>query len=188
MEHFYENIYGWFSYEYLYQDAVSRAADGALFVEIGSFKGRSSAYMCVEIANSGKKIKFDCIDPMIVMSHYVESQQQHPEIWADYTAEDFHKKLESVKDYYTLHQMTSDEAVKLYEDGSIDFLMIDGDHDPVAVERDVRNWLPKMKKGGVIAGDDAYLPEIFQAAVRGVQGTDSTAVLANGIHFWIEVV
>jgi hypothetical protein len=64
MKHFYENINGWFSYDYLYTDAVNRAQDGALFVEIGSFKGRSSAFMAVEIINSGKKIKFDCIDEM----------------------------------------------------------------------------------------------------------------------------
>ena len=188
MEHFYQDIYGWFSYDYLYKDAVERAKDGALFVEIGSFKGRSTAYMCVEIANSGKKIKFDCIDPMVALSHYIESKQQHPEIWADYTAEDFHKRLAPVKDYYTLHQMTSDEAVKLYEDGSIGFLMIDGDHDPEAIKRDVMNFLPKMKVGGVITGDDAYAPEILQAARDGLAGTGQTAELANGIHFWIEIV
>jgi hypothetical protein len=34
MEHFYENIDGWFSYDYLYKDAVARAEDGAVFVEI----------------------------------------------------------------------------------------------------------------------------------------------------------
>ena len=34
----------------------------AHFVEIGSYKGRSSSYMAVEIVNSGKSITFDCVD------------------------------------------------------------------------------------------------------------------------------
>jgi len=188
MEHFYENIPGWFSYDYLYKDAVERAEDGALFVEIGSFKGRSTAYMCVEIANSGKKINFDCIDPMKLLGHYAVDAQNTPEAFIGYSVEDFHNRLESVKGIYNLQQMTSDEAYKLYEDKSIDFLMIDGDHDPVAVKRDIINFLPKMKSGGVIVGDDAFVPEIAQAARDVVAGTEMTAELIHGIHFWIEVV
>ena len=34
----------------------------AHFVEVGSYKGRSTSFMAVEIANSGKQIKFDCVD------------------------------------------------------------------------------------------------------------------------------
>jgi predicted O-methyltransferase YrrM len=188
MEHFYENIPGWFSYDYLYKDAVERAEDGALFVEIGSFKGRSTAYMCVEIANSGKKIQLDCIDPMKLLGHYAVDAQNTPEAFVGYSAEDFHNRLESVKDIYNLRQMTSDEAYMLYEDRSIDFLMIDGDHDPAAVKRDIINFLPKMKIGGVITGDDAFVPEIAQAARDVVAGTDMTAELIYGIHFWIEII
>jgi predicted O-methyltransferase YrrM len=187
MEHFYENIPGWFSYDYLYRDAVQRADDGALFVEIGSFKGRSSAFMCVEIVNSGKKIKFDCIDPMKLLGHYVVDAQNDPEAFIGYSAEEFHQRLEPVKEIYNLQQVTSEEAYKLYEDKSIDFLLIDGDHDPAAVKRDIINFLPKMKEGGVIAGDDAFVPEIAQAARDAVEETDMTAEIIYGIHFWIEI-
>jgi hypothetical protein len=65
MEHFYnENIFGenWFDYSELYKSQVNKAIDGSHFVEVGSWKGRSSAFMAVEIINSGKKIKFDCVD------------------------------------------------------------------------------------------------------------------------------
>ena len=97
MEHFYENIPGWFSYDYLYRDAVERAEDESLFVEIGSFKGRSTAFMCVEIANSGKNIKFDCIDPQQLFSHYADSAKEQPEVFEGYNSTDFHKRLEPVK-------------------------------------------------------------------------------------------
>ena len=31
-------------------------------MEVGSFLGKSAVFMAVEIINSGKRIKFDCID------------------------------------------------------------------------------------------------------------------------------
>lgn len=184
MEHFYQDIDGWFSYDYIYKDIVEQSNDNSLFVEIGSFKGRSTAFMATEIANSGKKIKFDCIDPMKLLSHYAKSAEEKPEVFEGYNEEDFHKRLETVKDYYNLKAMTSDEAVHLYEDGSIDFLLIDGDHEYEAVKKDILNWLPKMRPGGLIAGDDAYHPNIANA-VRDAAGHLNPVI--NGIHFFISI-
>lgn len=187
MEHFYENINGWFSYDYLYKDAVDRAEDGAVFVEIGSFKGRSTAYMAVEIVNSGKKITFDCIDPQELLSHYAESAKDQPEVFEGYNESDFHKRLEPVKGYYNLVKETSNTAVNKYSDGTIDFLMIDGDHTYEAVKNDIVNFLPKMKIGGVITGDDAFAEEVRQAAIDAVKDTGYQVEFIDGIHFWIEI-
>lgn len=188
MKHFYETIPGWFSYDYLYKDAVERATDGSVFVEIGSFKGRSTAYMAVEIINSGKKIQFDCIDPQELFSHYKTSAEEQPDIFEGYNALDFHKRLESVKGYYNLIQELSENAVNHYQDNSIDFLMIDGDHTYEAVKNDIVNFLPKMKIGGVITGDDAFDPEIRRAVSDALQNTELEAHIIDGIHFWIEIV
>lgn len=65
MEHIYqEPQFGppYFRYPGLYRDAVEKFPDGSHFVEVGSFLGKSTAFMSVEIYNSGKKIKFDAID------------------------------------------------------------------------------------------------------------------------------
>jgi predicted O-methyltransferase YrrM len=184
MEHFYQNIDGWFSYEYIYKDMVDQAEDGSLFVEIGSFKGRSTAFMAVEIANSGKNIRFDCIDPMKLTSHYIESARNNPAEFEGYGESNFHARLQPVKDYYNLIALPSDEAVELYEDGSIDFLLIDGDHSYEAVKRDIINWLPKMRSGGLIAGDDAYHEDI-QRALHDAAGHLDPVI--NGIHFFITI-
>lgn len=181
MEHFYQDIDGWFSYEYVYKDIVRQADDKSLFVEIGSYKGKSAAFMAVEIANSGKKIKFECIDPMELMGAYLNMPQNEKD---GYSAEEFHARLEPVKKYYKLHQMTSDEAVKLYKDGSIDFLLIDGDHSYEGVRKDITNYLPKMRSGGLIVGDDAYDPEI-QRALQDAAG--HLKPMNNGIHFFISI-
>jgi len=181
MEHFYQNIPGWFSYDYVYKDMVEQADDDSLFVEIGSYKGKSAAYMTVEIANSGKNIKFECIDPMELMGHYLAIPQEEKD---GYSAEDFHKRLESVKDYYHLNQMTSAKAVELYEDGSIDFLLIDGDHSYECVKEDITLFLPKMRSGGLIVGDDAYTADIQRALADAAGHLNPTN---NGMHFFISI-
>ena len=60
--HFYQSIEGFFSFKELYKEQVLKASDNAHFVEVGVYLGRSASYMAVEIANSGKDIKFDCVD------------------------------------------------------------------------------------------------------------------------------
>ena len=64
MEHFYDDIYGFSDADLfaLYKKIVSRFDSGSHFVEVGAFLGQSAVYMAVEIINSGKNIKFDCID------------------------------------------------------------------------------------------------------------------------------
>ena len=57
---------------------------------------------------------------------------------------------------YTLMRLISSEAAPLFEDDSIDFLHIDGNHSEVTSVNDVITWLPKVKSGGVICFDDAW--------------------------------
>ena len=65
MNHIYqEEQFGqnWFTYPRLYTEMVTKFPSGSKFVEVGSWKGKSSAYMAVEIANSRKDINFYCVD------------------------------------------------------------------------------------------------------------------------------
>lgn len=181
MEHFYQNIPGWFSYNYVYKDLVEQADDDSLFVEIGSYKGMSSAFMAVEIINSGKNIRFECIDPMQLD---VGSWSCNLDEQDGYSEKDFHARLESVKDHYKLHKMTSDDAVHQYEDGTIDFLMVDGDHSYEAVKKDILNFLPKMRSGGLIVLDDSYESGIQRAIAETVSNLDP---VNNGIHCFISI-
>ena len=41
-----------------------------------------------------------------------------------------------------------------FEDGTFDFIYIDADHSYEAVKKDLENWFPKLKSGGVFAGHD----------------------------------
>ena len=51
-------------------------------------------------------------------------------------------------------RMDSVEAAKRVEDGSLDFVFIDGDHSYDGCKRDIAAWTPKVKLGGWIGGHD----------------------------------
>jgi hypothetical protein len=105
MEHFYDKTIGenWFTYPTLYASMVDRFDSPAKFVEVGVWKGRSVAYMAVEIANSNKKIDFYAVDtwdgtaPENDPSNIdnLPELQQNPE----WLYELFLSNVEPVKDY-----------------------------------------------------------------------------------------
>jgi hypothetical protein len=62
MNHFYKDIFGWFDFEDVYQYAVRSFPSGSKFVEVGVYKGKATAFLGVEIINSGKDISLTAID------------------------------------------------------------------------------------------------------------------------------
>lgn len=156
MLHIYQDIPGWFVGERVYASAVAAAKDGAKFVEVGSWKGKSSSFMGVEIANSGKQIDFYCVD------HWEGSDERAHKNDADVQAgtlfEAFLANVAPVKDRIKPLRMSSLDACAQFEDGSLDFVYLDAAHDYESVKADIAAWLPKLKKGGTIAGDDYALP------------------------------
>lgn len=185
MEHFYNNIEGWFSYDYIYKHVVDTAEDGELFVEVGSFKGRSSAYLAVEIHNSGKKIQLDCIDTWVgSIEHQEGGECEVKEVVEGTLYETFLKNIEPVKEIIRPVRMTSLEAAATYEDNSIDFIMIDGEHTYEAVKADINAFLPKMKNGGVMTGDDAFSDAVRQAAQEEL---GQYGVEFPGVHFYATI-
>ena len=49
---------------------------------------------------------------------------------------------------------TGTESSKKVKDNSLDFIYLDASHDYESVKEDIETWLPKMKKGSIISGDD----------------------------------
>lgn len=152
MKHFYKDVKGWFAFLPIYEQAVREAPDPAHFVEVGAWKGRSAAYMAVEIINSGKKIRFDCVDTWLGTDH--SNQRNDADVMAGALFETFLRNTAPVRQSLTIIRRPSLEAAASYADESLDFVMIDADHAYEPVRADIAAWWPKIKQGGVLAGDD----------------------------------
>lgn len=53
-----------------------------------------------------------------------------------------------------IHRKTSIEAAEDFPDACLDWIYLDADHSYEATRADLESWLPKLKNGGFISGDD----------------------------------
>ena len=174
MNHYYENIKGWFDFERVYQFAV-RGLSGR-FLEVGSYRGKSSAYMAVEIVNSGKKIEFTCCDTF--RNEDCPTLQDMPG--------DNLPAFESHMNQFPFVQVVrskSTEFAEVIPDGYFDFIFIDASHDYESVKADIEAWLPKLRPGGIIGGHDYsdYWPGVKQAVAETFHA-DFTVIDNSWIH------
>ena len=163
MEHFFQNIPGFFTFRHIYGYMVKLYPDGSHFVEVGSWFGSSTVFMAVEIINSGKNIMLDAVDtwesnwtPEISLPSFIEAKE--------YSAfDEFLKNIESVKHIVTPIRMESVKATTFYRDKSLEFVFIDSSHTYEDVSNDLKAWFPKVKHGGHIAGHDFPWPNVKKA-------------------------
>lgn len=165
MQHFYETIPGWGAFIPLYRDAVRKFPVGSRFVEVGSWLGKSAAYMAVAIENSGKQIEFVCVDPWEDGGPDLRDTSFYKDLGVHQVYDVFLKNVRPVLHRIKAMRMTSVEAARFMTDESVDFLMLDGDHSLDAMRADLTAWMPKMRKGGIISGDDYTWPGV-ETAVR----------------------
>ena len=147
---YWEKIEGFFNFQNIYTDMVKKF-DNAIFAEIGSWKGQSTVYMAEEIIKYKKNIKFYAIDTF-------EGTENEKETHCKNLYDVYLENIEPVKDYISTIKGNSAEVFKQFEDESIDFLFIDGDHTFKGCYADIKNWFPKIKKDGIIAGHDYAEP------------------------------
>jgi predicted O-methyltransferase YrrM len=160
MNHFFEEIQGWFCFEEPYRQAVREASDGSIFVELGCWKGKSACFLAVEVLNSGK----------LVDLHFVDHWGGSDEV-AHKTDPDLQRVFEMFQDNIgrvpgvnvTVHRSDSSKAAEAFDDGSVNFVWIDAGHGYDEVLADITAWWPKVRPGGVIGGDDLPMVGVEQA-------------------------
>lgn len=156
MEHIYHQPQfgeNWFTYPNLYSFFVNSLPSGSKIVEVGCWKGKSVAYLAVEIVNSGKNIKVDAVDT------WNGSPSEKPHMNDVYVKSNtlynlFLSNISSLSHIINPVRMTSVDAAKTYEDNSLDVVFIDAGHTYECVKEDIAAWLPKVKSGGWLAGHD----------------------------------
>lgn len=183
MDHFYHRVEGWFNYPDMFAYAVETAPQEGHFVEIGTWKGQSSAFLAVELINSGKKIKLDCIDNFT--GSVIEPGQMYDrDNQAGRLMEVFTNNMKPVEGHYTAIQGDSSESASLYEDESLDFVFIDASHDYESILKDIKAWFPKVKVGGLFAGHDFADPYPgIQKAVRDLLAKETVGVTPSTCWF-----
>jgi hypothetical protein len=115
--------------------------------EIGVERGIYSEVMCK--ANPG--VKLFCVDAWQTYSGY----RDHTDInKLGLIYEEAIKRLARYNVEYI--KRSSMDALVLIEDGSLDFVYIDANHEWPYVTQDIYYWSKKVRPGGIVSGHDFY--------------------------------
>lgn len=157
------DIQGWFDYEDLYKAIAKQLKPLGTFVEVGSWMGKSIAAMA-EFTGKAPDVEIVVVDTFAGSP----SEEVHRRIVAEHGGSvrgmfDANMKALGLSDFVRVMQMPSVEAAQGFHEGSIDVVFIDAEHTEGAVLADIRAWLPKVARGGIIAGHDYDYPEVKAA-------------------------
>lgn len=126
---------------------------GCVIVEIGSWLGNGSTRVIIDELRSIDGGKLYCVDTWKGSPNVAH----HQDIAARYDI--FETFLQNVRSaggeaYVCPLKMTSSDAAKIIEDGSIDLVFIDGDHSYASAIEDISLWKSKVREGGILCGHD----------------------------------
>jgi len=150
--------------------ALAVEAKPRIVVEVGVYQGALSRLLCQL--------------PTLERLHVVDS-------WDGYYSKFGDEHMEKVaagviawgatEPKVEVHRLDSSDAALLFADESIDFWHTDGDHSLAGVRRDITMWAPKVKRGGILSGDNYEAATVAQG-VREL--LPDHQLLANGRLWW----
>jgi len=129
--------------------------ENGIFVEVGVWKGQSLSYFIIDSINKNKNIQIYAVDSFEGSAEHFRDKE--PSIMNKTLFTEFTNNMKTLESRYKCLKMPSEEAYKIFADNSIDILFLDAAHDYENVSKDLRNWYPKIKQGGILAGHD-YSP------------------------------
>lgn len=120
-------------------------------IEIGVYQGEFSKYIldnCPDL----NLILLDCWQKQTKDEYNDDLNSEN-----DIQIERINKTIKNIINHYHRVKIIkgfSDEFSKLFSDNIFDFVFIDANHSYESIKKDLNNFYPKVKKGGLFAGHD----------------------------------
>jgi hypothetical protein len=138
--HFWQSLQGYFTFPDFYTWLADQMPPDrpSRIVEVGVYLGQSAAFLGVELMRRSRPCKIDLVDKF----HQDSARKVATDL----------RPIASV-----LGEIISGDSAasaSRYEDGTLDAVFIDADHDYESVSRDIDAWRPKVRAGGILAGHD----------------------------------
>ncbi|MEI8017949.1 MAG: class I SAM-dependent methyltransferase [Schlesneria sp.] len=148
-----ETIHGWTTaseLEWLFQTARSLPC-GAVWVELGVWKGRSFFTVAMGLRRRSKLIAVDSFTPTVTSLPFVPSQD-----WVQDHFRAVYSGIKRLREDLRIEvvRLDTSEASRLVPDASVDVVYFDADHSREGLAKDLSAWIPKVKLGGLFCGHD----------------------------------
>jgi cephalosporin hydroxylase len=165
-------IEGWFQWRSAQEEAVRTFPDGSHFIEVGTYLGRSLCSLAEVVKLSGKSFTLIGVDTCRGSGPEGPARKDYHVAAVTRGRGTFagalHKNILDCGYADSISLIIADSLVasRLFADGSFDWVHLDARHDYASVIADIRAWLPKVKIGGWLSGDDydeLKWPEVVSA-------------------------
>ena len=114
--------------------------------EVEVYGGEYSSVLCKQISG----LTLFCIDSWKAYNGYEDMGNNQKKM--DFSLSEAIRRTQMFD--CRLKKMLSTEAVKEFDDNSLDFVYIDANHDFEHCTEDISNWSKKVKRGGIVSGHD----------------------------------
>lgn len=168
-----DEIPGWFQWRSAQEEAVRHFPSGSRFAEVGNFLGRSLCSLGEVVQQSGKRFTVIGVDTCrgsgIEGPHAKDYHGSAVAEGGGTFAGTLHRNVIECGFADTIALIVSDSvtAATFFADRSLDWVHLDARHDREHLTADINAWLPKVKAGGWLSGDD-YDDEKWPDVVRTV--------------------
>jgi len=148
-------IEGWFSEdEGRWYARFARGLRGGTFVEIGSWKGRSTSFVGPVCNANGTRLV--CVDHWSGSRDSLAGRYETALAVEDVEAT-FRANMAALGIEVDVLAESSDAAAARFAPGSVDRVFLDGSHDGPSVAADLRLWTDRLSPTGVLGGHDYSL-------------------------------
>ena len=155
-----QDIPGWFQWRSAQEEAAAHFGNGSRFVEVGCYLGRSICSLAEVVRESGAHIAVLGVDT---------ARGSGPEGRRDTNAHGpavehgrgtfagtLHRNVIACGFADSVQLLISDSlaAAELFVDESFAWVHLDARHDYPSIRADIAAWVPKVRPGGWLSGDD----------------------------------
>ncbi|MBN9166180.1 MAG: hypothetical protein BGO98_17210 [Myxococcales bacterium 68-20] len=181
-----KGIEGWFSEdEGRWYARFARALRGGIFVEVGSWKGRSTSFIGRICNENGTRLV--CVDHWngsrdVLANRYLTA------LAAEDVEATFRANMMALGISVEVIVEPSTIAAARFEPHSIDRVFLDGSHDGASVAEDLVAWSERLRPDGILAGHDYSFRHPELCAAVDAFASERGLVVRRGPRdiYWLE--
>jgi hypothetical protein len=166
------DIPGWFRWRSAQEEAARHFPDGSRFVEVGAYLGRSLCSLAEVAEASGRQFSLVGVDTCLGSGpegpRHEDYHAAAVEAGGGTLAGTLHRNILACGYAHCVSLIVAPSvtAATFFPDRALDWVHLDARHEYADVRADIAAWLPKVKSGGWLSGDDydaAKWPDVVEA-------------------------
>lgn len=168
--------------QWLYETAAGQA--GGTVVEIGTFlgKGACSILAGLQEGGGGRLVCVDTFDGRGTSRHEEMKKLGVEGVISLHRAATRKRGLPDP--FFYVGRSHDEKIAGVFEKEGVDWLFVDGSHDADSVDLDLKTWVPKVARGGIISGHDYHTD--FPGVISAVNDRFSRVFLPAGSIWKVE--